>query len=423
MKRIRNLIIISIMSIIVFPLTAKADGIISNFEWQCDKSLVSAGETVKCHLLGLVQNSEAGGKDVKYIMTRIEGEGITIKSTGSDSGLTNAFTRINNEFSTANPATTVPRDAGAKCAFGHKLDHNLEMGCSDLFKTDGTNILNDPDYGHGITKDHPEKKNYNEFGWWELEVDPAAVTSDAGCARICVFVDTLLDGQGVSSAAGALNPSSDNGCVEIHFKSSIVCGVKGGKYYNINGEEVASEEEMVASCSCHTKDGKYYDRNGEQIDEEEFNKVCNPKCRCDSNGQCYDDTGKPVTPDEYKEKCGCRIEEGKYYDDQGNETTEEEFNRKCNPRCRCDANGQCYDSKGKPVTPEEYKKACGCRKEDGKFYDFDGNEVDEKTWNAKCVPKTGGFVPYVTLGALLIAGYGLLNLIKYYSMNKKIYKV
>ena len=62
-------------------------------------------------------------------------------------------------------------------------------------------------------------------------------------------------------------------------------------------------------------------------------------------------------------------------------------------------------------------------KENGKFYDDKGNEVDEKTWNAKCVPGTGSFAPYISILTLLLASYGIINIINYYKNNKKIYKV
>ena len=169
-----------------------------------------------------------------------------------------------------------------------------------------------------------------------------------------------------------------------------------GQCFDNNGKPVP-EDEYKKACGCRIDNGKYYGPNNEEITEEEYTRVCNPKCYCDSNGQCYDDNGNPVT--------------------------EEEYNKDCNPKCYCDSNGQCYDGKGKPVTPEQYQKACGCRKENGKFYDDKGNEVDEKTWNAKCVPGTGSFAPYISILTLLLASYGIINIIKYYKNNKKIYKV
>ena len=198
-----------------------------------------------------------------------------------------------------------------------------------------------------------------------------------------------------------------------------------GKCYNDNGKEVTrAEYERICNphCECDSN-GKCYNDNGQEVTREEYIRVCNPKCYCDDEGQCYDDNGEPVTEEEYKEACACRIEDGKYYDNNGQEVTEEEFQKKCNPKCYCNSEGQCYDGKGKPVTKAQYQKACGCRKENGKYYDNKGEEVDEKTWNAKCVPGTGSFAPYISILTLLLGGYGIFNLIKYYKNNKKIYKV
>ena len=410
MKKIKNLIIVLILSVMILPFTAKADGNIGNYRLKCtdDQGYVYAGEKVKCHLLGEVNDSDP---KVKFLITRITGQAIEITNEGSETSLSKSVTEPNTAYT-----SPVVRPNGAKCP-------NNVFGCYDWYKKNGNDIVGIvPDLNKGITQGDASLANYNDLAWWEFEILPEQIVGDIDCARMCVYVDTVLIGSDDIGTGLVPDPSSGSGCIELHLKSTTVCGQIGGEYFDINGNKVSSKEEMIASCACRIDNGKYYDNEGEETTEENYNKVCNPVCVC-RDGQCYDDDGEPVTPEEYEKSCGCRIDNGKYYDNEGKETTEENYYKVCNPKCRCDENGQCYDSKGKPVTPEDYKKACGCRKEDGKFYDFDGNEVDEETYNKKCVPGTGQFAPYITLTALLIAGYGLYNIIRYYRSNKKIYKV
>ena len=416
MKKIKNLIIVLVLSIMILPFTAKAEGNIGNYRLKCvdgsGKTLegkdnkIYANEKVKCHLLGQVSDSDP---KVKFLITRITGQAIELSDSGSETSLSKSVTGPDEAYN-----SPVERPSGAKCPDS--------FGCYDWYKKSGNDFVGIvPDYDKGVTQGDASLANYNDLAWWEFTIQPEKITGDINCARMCVYADTILM-TGATGSGLVPDPSSGSGCIELHLKSTTVCGQIGGEYFDINGNKVSSREEMIASCGCRIDNGKYYDNEGEETTEENYNKVCNPVCVC-RDGQCYDDDGKPVTPEEYEKSCGCRIDNGKYYDNEGNETTEENYYKVCNPKCRCDENGQCYDSKGKPVTPEEYKKACGCRKEDGKFYDFDGNEVDEKTYNKKCVPGTGQFAPYITLTALLIAGYGLYNIIRYYRSNKKIYKV
>ena len=57
----------------------------------------------------------------------------------------------------------------------------------------------------------------------------------------------------------------------------------------------------------------------------------------------------------------CRIENGKYYDFDGNEITKEEYDRIC------------------PNTGDD-----NCRIENGKYYDFDGNEITKEEYDRIC---------------------------------------
>ena len=89
----------------------------------------------------------------------------------------------------------------------------------------------------------------------------------------------------------------------------------------------------------------------------------------------------------------CRIENGKYYDFDGNEITKEEYDRICpntgDDNCRIE-NGKYYDFDGNEITKEEYDRICpntgddNCRIENGKYYDFDGNEITKEEYDRIC---------------------------------------
>ncbi len=228
------------------------------------------------------------------------------------------------------------------------------------------------------------------------------------------------------------------------------CVFTGGKYYNDKGEEV-SEQQFAKDCDitcrclnnkcydkngnpvsradyvkicepkCTFQDGKYYNQKGDEVSKEEYQKDCNPKCEC-KDGICYDDDGTPITDEEYEKKCNpkCLCSSSKCYNNEGKEITKDEYNLMC--ACRIE-NGKYYDMKGKEISSENYTKICGCRKVGGKFFDKDGNEITEEEWNDKCVPKTGMFIPYITVVALGLAIYGTYYAIKVYKKRKKIYQV
>ena len=409
MKKLNKILMIFIMSVALLPFAVKAaDASIDRWALQCDKvDDIVTNEVVHCHLLALVNDATSGDKDITYIITRIDGDGIEVTDVTSPTGLMVSHTDFDDPFTTLNPP--IPRQSGAKCT--------ASFGCYDWYSNTGK-IVNDT----SSTFPAPSYQNYNDVAAWSVKIDFDNIRDDVDCAKICVYADYFRDGD--SEVIVAQTGSNPSPCIELHYRNSLnpTCKYDGTNYYNKTGA-IVTKEEYLEECACRIEGGKYYDDNNEEVTEEQYNKVCNPKCYCDTNGQCYDDNGEPVTPEEYEKSCGCRIDNGKYYDNEGKETTEENYYKVCNPKCYCNQEGQCYDGKGKPVTKEQYDAACGCRKENGKFYDDKGQEVDEKTWNEKCIPPTGTFAPYVSLGVLLIIGYGMFNLIKYYKNNKKIYRV
>ena len=469
MKRLNKILFIIIIMIGFLPIyvnAANAD--IGTFKLKCDKADdISPGEKVKCHILGIVTDATGTDKDIKYLVTRVVPDKAKITGAGTitgsyDSGLSYYYTKggqaYSNNLGGARADGNCP--AGSDC-------YDWYHSTAGVIKKDTSSPISTGQYSEA-----------NDFGWFEVEILANQIITDTDCAKICVYADRILDGE-TTSASVMPNPTVTNGgCMELHLtfpkycvqdgttyydsngnsvteeeylRDCFICQIRDNKYYDNTGRET-TEEGYRAACGCRIDNGKYYGPNNNEITVDEYNRVCNPKCYCNNNGQCFDNNGKPVPEDEYKKACGCRIDNGKYYgpnneeiteeeytrvcnpkcycdsngqcyDDNGNPVTEEEYNKDCNPKCYCDSNGQCYDGKGKPVTPEQYQKACGCRKENGKFYDDKGNEVDEKTWNAKCVPGTGSFAPYISILTLLLASYGIINIIKYYKNNKKIYKV
>ncbi len=429
MKKLRNIIVLIIAIVGVTPFIANAaEASINNWSLKCDKTdYIYPGERVKCHIFGQVTNATGTDSNVKYLKSRVTGKAVKIISEGSSTNLTS---ETHQHLPGESDCPNETNDAGSvlKCyEWYHKTNPTILKDTSSPLSVDG----------------FQEK---NDFYYVEFEILPDQLTSDTECAKLCFYANYVLE----SDANGVefIPTTSNGGCIEPHYSEPLVCKCNS-EYCFDNKGKIVSEEEYQKACGCRIEDGKYYgpDNNevtedkykevcgcrivgdkhygpdNTEITEEKYNEVCNPKCYCNNEGQCYDDKGKPVPEEEYKKSCGCRIENGKYYDDNNNEVEEEIFNKVCNPKCYCNSEGQCYDGKGKPVSKEQYIKSCGCRKENGKFYDQEGNEVDEATWNAKCVPGTGSFVPYISILTLLLASYGMFNIIKYYRNNKKIYKV
>ena len=463
MKRLNKLLLVLIMFIGFLPFLVKADNAtIEGWALKCDKTEdIAPGEKVKCRLFGQVNNATSTSEhNIKYLITRMNGKAVKLTSVGSVTGLKYYATEPDEPYT-----GEVPRTSGSKCP-------DDVFGCYDWYKQNGviTRDLSSP-------QSTDQFATKNEFAYFEVEILSSQLTSDIDCGRVCIYADFLREDES-SIAAGLVPTIQNSGCIELHLGERKICYTDGTEFYDSNGNKVTQAAYLKDCFACKKENNKYYDRDGKETDlagykrscgcriegntyyndvnepvtkdqyelicnphckcdsngqcydnnghpitKEDYNRICNPKCYCDDNGQCYDDEGKPVTPEEYKKACACRIENGKYYDDTGAEVTEEVFQRKCNPHCYCNKEGQCYDSKGKPVTDEQYKKSCGCRKENGKFYDQNNNEVDEKTYKAKCIPPTGTFTPYASILTLLLASYGIFNLIRYYKNNKKIYKV
>lgn len=143
-------------------------------------------------------------------------------------------------------------------------------------------------------------------------------------------------------------------------------------YFNKDGNEVATKQEMIDSCDCQSDGmGAYYKWNDSQnkidlIPQQEYEFLCEKRV-CTSyeyNGETYyyDRTGNTVaTAEEMNASCKCRYDEAekKYYGPENTEITEEEFKKLC--ECRIDKEKdpkEYYCKKGEPCTEEEYKNQC-----------------------------------------------------------------
>ena len=394
MKKEFKTLLILLAALVLIPNIVNATApTTNNWRLDCDKTKIFEGEEVTCTMSTEITDATSPDNDIQYILARISDvRAVSITNVSSPSGLDVLTTNPGETFSSSVP---IPRSDTTCKASG---------GCYDFYN--GTGVIT----GGGARR---------VIGEWKLEILPSELTSNDDCAKICLYVDTIIEGQNDAASHGQI------ACKEIKLNQQTypICKCENGVCYGLNGTEVTEEkyrEECLKICKC--ENGVCYNKNGEEVTEEKYRLDCAPVCVCEGN-QCYDHDHNPVTPKEFKEICGCRIENGKYYDNNGEETIEEHYYEVCNPKCYCDDGGQCYDNNGKPVDNDEYKRKCGCRKENGKYYDNSGNEVDEATYNAKCIPDTGAVNPYLTILALIVAGYGIVVLVNYYKNNKKIYKV
>lgn len=89
-----------------------------------------------------------------------------------------------------------------------------------------------------------------------------------------------------------------------------VCGiVKVGEtthYFDNEGKEVSSEEEMIASCKCRydSKTDKYYDLENKEISKEEYEKICLCRTEDGKDGKIYYcKKGEVCTAEEFENQC------------------------------------------------------------------------------------------------------------------------
>ena len=166
-------------------------------------------------------------------------------------------------------------------------------------------------------------------------------------------------------------------------------------YFNKDGIEVATKEEMITSCDCQSDgNGSYYKWNEETqsiefIDENQYTFECTPRA-CTS----YDYNNKTY-----------------YYDINGDlVNTEEEMLKSC--QCRYDAiSGKYYDNENKEITADEFKEKCECRIEDGKdtkeYYCKKGEPCTADEYKNQCPENspTGSTIPYIAIiGGVILAG-------------------
>ena len=139
-------------------------------------------------------------------------------------------------------------------------------------------------------------------------------------------------------------------------------------YYDVNGYKVATEAEMIASCKCRydEKTNKYYDDTNTEISEEGYNFICKPHVCTpyEYNGKTYyyNAKGEQVsTEEEMIAACKCRHDEttDKYYDLDNKETTKEEYEKICLCRTEDGKDGKIYYCKlGELCTKEEFDNKC-----------------------------------------------------------------
>ncbi len=97
----------------------------------------------------------------------------------------------------------------------------------------------------------------------------------------------------------------------------------------------------------------------------------------------------------------CRIEDGKYYDYNNNEISADEYNQICSGgnTCRIE-NGKYYDYNNNEISADEYNRICNggnegvCRIENGKYY-IDEEEVTEAVYKAQCACYTNNGIYYI----------------------------
>ncbi len=148
-----------------------------------------------------------------------------------------------------------------------------------------------------------DSKFYNNSGLVVSWKDYAKDCETGVCRKICNPLSNLeclyLDSKGLEST-------------ELKYTQEClphVCEQVGELYYDKNGDVVASEEEMKASCEernyCEYKNGYYFNKNGEVTDKEGYEIECLPH--------------------------QCEIIKDTFFDKDGNIVTEDEYNKSCNP--------------------------------------------------------------------------------------------
>ena len=154
-----------------------------------------------------------------------------------------------------------------------------------------------------------------------------------------------------------MNTSGFTSCVNQRVNNSI----GEGSNNCIAKSKITSSTTSGYSCMVLTYgDGGDDDCKTEE-DANRLGRDWNPLNQsCCPVGTTYNPTLGKCEPD--SDNNTCRIENGKYYDFDGNEITKEEYDRICpNPgdgdTCRIE-NGKYYDFDGNEITKEEYDKIC-----------------------------------------------------------------
>jgi len=167
----------------------------------------------------------------------------------------------------------------------------------------------------------------------------------------------------------------------------------------------SKDEVPTVTPKCVKHNGKYYDNAGRVVSYDEYKNSCIPEEKhvcVKYDGKYYDNNGKVVSYEEYKKSCVpeekhvCVKYNGKYYDMNGNVVSYDDYKKSCMPEDEhicVKYNGKYYDNNGKVVSYEEYKKACLpeekhiCVKYDGKYYDINGNVVSYEEYKKSCESK------------------------------------
>ena len=152
-------------------------------------------------------------------------------------------------------------------------------------------------------------------------------------------------------------------CDEKH-----ICESANGKYYDINGNEVATEAAYLKSCfSCEKgSDNNYHGPNGEIVaSEAEMNQlcfVCEIRNLPDGSIQYRGPVGQVLTgKEEYDELCNpiCGTKDGKFYGKTGNEVESKEAMLKECYYCELGDDGNYHGKNGEILENElAMQKAC-----------------------------------------------------------------
>ena len=197
-----------------------------------------------------------------------------------------------------------------------------------------------------------------------------------------------------NSACAKMYGTSGSGfesCVNERTENKIGNCILLNKIDNNNGYICLILRDENDKNKCEIRNGKYY-YNGAEITKEDYDRICDPgtdnppgtppgdddcSSEADANRLGRDwnfktNTCCPVgtsynpstgTCENGNDKYTCRIENGKYYDFSGNEITKEKFYE------ICPNGGNCYVS-------------------DGKYYDFNGNEISKEEYDRICPGST-----------------------------------